>query len=225
VPLVAYAEAPFAGSKTPRQWAKTARKRTREASSALDSGAVRRWYRENGWTYPIQGPSAHGLAGLQQFFEALGLTKPPRVHVSETLVHLRGTPGACLTHEIVLETDEPRIVYGWGQSSASWLMPGPVRDQGDHAVLPFDVVVPDGAEALDARLTIRVNGNRQFVIEVRVEVEAGDPMIGLEPAKSTVAPLPDFLREAMPQEAAPVAQPMAIPIAWPIDGPDSDPAT
>jgi hypothetical protein len=233
VTSAAYAEAPFAGSTTPRAWADIAKKRRGEASAALDSGAVRRWYRDNGWTYPIVGPSARGLAGLQQFFEALGLAKPPRVTVSETRLRLRGPAGSRLTHEILLRTDEKRIVHGWGRSSATWLMPGSVVHRGNQAVLPIDVVVPDGAGSQSALLTVRANGDQRFEIEVCVEVEANDPQSAVAPATTNVAPLPDFLREALAQEGDPVPQPanllvktipMAILIAMPIDPSRTDPA-
>ena len=40
---------------------------------------VQRWYALNGWTYPVSGPQVKGVAGVQQFFEGMGVSKPPPV--------------------------------------------------------------------------------------------------------------------------------------------------
>ena len=48
------------------------------------------WYKANGWTYPVQGPPASGLGAVQQFFEALGLTPPPKVDISDKSITLAG---------------------------------------------------------------------------------------------------------------------------------------
>src|SRR5258707_5413550 len=47
-----------------------------------------------------QGPSSSGLGAVQQFFEALGLTPPPKVDISERSVALRGDPGQPLRHAL-----------------------------------------------------------------------------------------------------------------------------
>ena len=41
----------------------------------------------------MQGPAAAGLGAVQQFFEALGLTPPPKVELSETAIALRANAG------------------------------------------------------------------------------------------------------------------------------------
>ena len=51
------------------------------------------WYAANGWAYPVQGPASTGLAAVQQFFEALGLTAPPKVEISDRSLTLFGKPG------------------------------------------------------------------------------------------------------------------------------------
>jgi hypothetical protein len=42
----------------------------------FENGAVAAWYARNGWTYPVQGPTALGLDAVRQFFGALGLPDP-----------------------------------------------------------------------------------------------------------------------------------------------------
>ena len=53
---------------------------------------MKRWYELNGWDYPIQGPAAAGVGAVQQFFESLGVTTPPRVAISEVMVKIEGRP-------------------------------------------------------------------------------------------------------------------------------------
>ena len=78
VPVLPFADGVLAGAVTPRQLAEKALKQPKEAAPLFESGSVATWYRKNGWAYPVPGPAASGLGAVQQFFEALGLTKPPR---------------------------------------------------------------------------------------------------------------------------------------------------
>src|SRR5262249_35264614 len=83
VPVKPYPNGPLAGAKSPRQIAEKARAAPKQTAPFFENGAVAKWYKDNGWTYPVQGPSASGLGAVQQFFEALGLTEPPKVELSE----------------------------------------------------------------------------------------------------------------------------------------------
>src|SRR5207247_1881855 len=93
VPVKPFPEGSLAGAITPRQLAEKAKANTAAAAVLIESGAVARWYESNGWTYPVQGPAASGLAAVQQLFEALGLVKSPKVELSESSVSLNGEPG------------------------------------------------------------------------------------------------------------------------------------
>ena len=81
-----FAEGVLAGALSPRELAKKAKEAPKEAAGLIESGAVARWYQANGWTYPVPGPGASGLAAVQQLFEALGLVKPPQVELSEEAI-------------------------------------------------------------------------------------------------------------------------------------------
>src|SRR6516162_3734731 len=100
VPVVPFADGALAGARTPRDIAEKAKRAPKEAAALFESGAVFHWYQANGWTYPVQGPSATGVGAIQQFFEALGLTKPPKVQVGVATVRLRGSPGEVLHQQI-----------------------------------------------------------------------------------------------------------------------------
>src|SRR5262249_6305637 len=93
LPVKPYPDGVLAGARSPRQLAEKAKARAKEAVSHFENGAVAAWYQSNGWTYPVQGPAAGGLSAVQQFFEALGLTPPPRVDIQPKALVLRGKPG------------------------------------------------------------------------------------------------------------------------------------
>ena len=74
----------------------------KEAAVLIENGAVARWYESNGWVYPVQAPTASGMAAVQQLFETLGLVKPPKVELSEPAVTLRGKPGQRLDYVLTV---------------------------------------------------------------------------------------------------------------------------
>jgi hypothetical protein len=105
-----YPDGVLAGARTPRQVAEKARKAPKEAAVLFEKGAVACWYEQNGWIYPVQGPAASGLGAVQQFFEALGLVKPPQVTISEYSVNFLGRVGGRLEHALQVQAQENRNV-------------------------------------------------------------------------------------------------------------------
>ena len=57
------------------------RKFPKAAVPMLENGEISRWFTDNGWNFPVQGTKAKGVAGVQQFFETMGLSKPPVVAI------------------------------------------------------------------------------------------------------------------------------------------------
>src|SRR5262249_57639537 len=104
VPITPFAHGCLAGAFTPRQLASKARDNPREAAAFFESGMVQAWYAANGWTYPVQAPAAGGLAGVQQYFEALGLTSPPKIILNERRFDLIGTPRGSREHFLFVGT-------------------------------------------------------------------------------------------------------------------------
>ena len=87
--------APRARARSPRRPRPTPRRR----APLFESGAVASWYKDNGWTYPVQGPAASGLGAVQQFFEALGLTPAAQGgHQPTQSIDLAGNPGEPLRY-------------------------------------------------------------------------------------------------------------------------------
>ncbi len=190
VPPKPFADGVLAGAVTPRQVAEKAKAAPKAAAVFFEKGAVAAWYEENGWTYPVRGPAASGLGAVQQFFEALGLTPPPKVEVGEKAVTLSGAVGASLRHELAVRSEEKRPVYAHATSDQPWLEVGRARLGGRVATIPLIVPrVPDReGETLTARLTVRSNGNQRFVVPVTLVVGGS---LDFAPApKKTLPPVP-----------------------------------
>jgi hypothetical protein len=172
VPVKPFPNGVLAGAKSPRQVAQKARSAPKEAAAHFESGEVAQWYKDNGWTYPVQGVSASGLGAVQQFFEALGLTEPPKVEISERSVFLRGDPGHQLRHVLRVETQEKRPVYAYGRSNQPWLEVGKPQLNGRVATIPIVVpAVPQKpGETLTAKVRIQANGNQRFTVPVTLTV-------------------------------------------------------
>jgi hypothetical protein len=210
VPVRPFSEGALKGALSPRELASKAKDATKEAAGLIESGAVARWYQSNGWTYPVAGPTASGLAAVQQLFEALGLVRPPRVELGEESVLLRGNPGQAIEYVLTLFTQEQRAVVAHGTSDQPWLRFGPTTFRGRSAFLMLNVVVPDRpGEILQASATITANGNQRFTVPVRLTV-------GTTAAAAVPAP-------ATRPAALPVAKPAAAPVALP-PGPPRVPA-
>jgi hypothetical protein len=172
VPPKPFPDGVLAGAVTPRQVAEKAKAAPKEAAAFFESGAVARWYRDNGWTYPVQGPPASGLGAVQQFFEALGVTKPPKVGISARSLSLSGAVGDRLEHTLEVKSEEKRPVYAHAVSNQPWLEVGRARLNGRVAVIPLVVpAVPDReGETLTGKVVVQANGNQRFVVPVTLAV-------------------------------------------------------
>jgi hypothetical protein len=205
VPALPFPDGVLAGAITPRQIAEKARAYPKAAAAHFESGAVARWYQSNGWDYPVQGPAGAGLGAVQQFFEALGLTTPPRIELSEEAVFFVGDPGDALEHTLQIAAKEKRPVYAHAVSDRPWLEVGRLQPDGRTANLRLVVAsVPDRrGELLHAKLTITANGNQRFVVPVTLAV--GGPMRG-----SRTEPAEEHPVVVQPGEAVPLARAVEV---------------
>ncbi|HTU20525.1 MAG TPA: hypothetical protein VMG10_20860 [Gemmataceae bacterium] len=208
VPVKPFPSGALAGAKSPRQAAEKAKVNSKEAALLFENGAVAEWYKANGWTYPVQGPSASGLGAIQQFFEALGLTAPPKVAISINRIDLTGSPGEQLTYSIEIKTQEKRPVYAHATSNEPWLEVGRAKLNGRVATINLSVPsVPNKeGETLDAKLIVQSNGNQRFVVPVSLQ-------IGNSLAFGDSAPAPVLDAPSSPVEeitSAPVIAPPTV---------------
>jgi hypothetical protein len=169
----------LAGARSPRQLAEKARQTPKEAADYFESGAVARWYKDNGWTYPVSGPAFRGPAAVQQFFEVLGLATPPKVELSENSITLRGAVGEALEYVLQVRNTEsrPRLVFAHAVSNQPWLEIGQARLNGSMASIPLVVrAVPDHPGThLTARVVVLANGNQRFVVPVSLHIGVNRP--------------------------------------------------
>ncbi len=211
-PVKPFPSGVLAGALSPRKVAEKAKISPKEAALLFESGDVPAWYKSNGWTYPVQGPPASGLAAVQQFFEALGLTPAPKVRISANSIRLAGAPGAPLRHTIEVNTEEKRPIYAHGTSNQPWLEVGRAKINVRHVTVPLSVPsVPNKpGESLVASLTVQSNGNQRFVVPVTLQIDGGNAFNFDEPAPEPVAE-PPVLEVAAPTAVASAPTPLPEP--------------
>jgi hypothetical protein len=196
VPVQKFSEGVLAGATTPRQIAEKAKQHPKEAAGLFARGAVAKWYESNGWTYPVTEPSASGLAAVQQFFEALGLTTPPKVGINVMDVRLEGRSGDIVRSTVQVISQEKRPVYAHAVSDQPWLLVNDVALEGRTATVNLRVpeVPHRPGEILHAKVTITANGRQRFVVPVSLTVTGGGAGAGRfrasPPVDTMLPPLP-----------------------------------
>jgi hypothetical protein len=168
-----FATAPFAGVDRPRAMAERMREQPKEAVPVLESGEIARWFAANGWDYPVQGPPARGIGAVQQFFEAMGLARPPSVSLSESNLAFEAVPGENCRGHLTLCTPSRKWVFGIVESDAPWLRVLTPNVSGPRqAMIGFEVKttkLTPGSHS--ARLRVIANGGQALTAEVRLQIE------------------------------------------------------
>ncbi len=171
-----FPKAPFQGARAPRELAERMRTQPKAAVPMLESGEVARWFAANGWNYPVRGTPARGVAGIQQFFECMGLSKPPVVQVSQAELRVSCSGSNALRREITLLTTSKKWVYGNVESDVPWLKVLTPQVAGpQQTTIAFEVdprQVPRGRMA-EGALTISANGGQNLIVRVRAQAVGG----------------------------------------------------
>lgn len=209
--------APFQGAASPHELARKMRDQPHPAVPLLESGDVARWFASNGWTYPIVGASAPGLAAVQQFFEELGLARAPTIEVAETELTFTCTVPEVKEGKVVLQSPARKLVYGRAESDAAWLVvrtpsvSGKVQAEVgfaiDSAQMPEDKtyhgslkVVANAGQTFPVRVKVEVKGNKRGWFGGRkppsVAVPAAPPPSTVVDAASSVPSLPEWVPPA-----------------------------
>jgi hypothetical protein len=214
VPVTPFAGGLFDGAITPRQVAEKAKAAPKEAAPYFEDGRVAAWFRSNGWTYPVQGRAMSGMGAVQQFFEALGVAKPPQVQVTPSSLHLEGEPGAVLPAAVEIASADRKVVYGWATADRPWIAIGKTKLTGRVASIPVRITVPDRAGIQQATLTVVGNGQQQFAVPVTVAViggtAIGDADIGTQTLQAQLIDAPADSTLLPPNNAGPVLP--AVPV-------------
>ena len=172
VPVTPFPKGVLSGARTPRQIAEKARTKPKEAAALFEDGAVAKWYKDNGWDYPVQEQTSSGIAAVQQFFEALGLTPPPKVDVSKRAFRFNANIGDTIRESLDLSTEEKRPVWAQASSDAPWVEVGRTKLNGRSATIPFTIPsVPNKpGQVITAHVTVVGNGNQKFVIPITLTI-------------------------------------------------------
>jgi len=209
VPVTPFQLMPLSGALNPRQIASKAKANAKESAILFENGSVAKWYESNGWSYPVQGPSASGVGAIQQFFEALGLTPPPKTFINQTVVNLEGVPGQELAFELTVGTEEKRPVFAHGFADQSWITAKNPKLTGSSAILGFVIPqVPDRpGELLVSKIVVTSNGNQKFLVQVNVQVSGKYVASRSEPLPELVfTKQPVFVPNAPPPTDIPEAE-------------------
>jgi hypothetical protein len=164
---------PFQGARTPREMAEKMRGAPKAAVPLLESGEVGRWFKTNGWNYPIPGTPAKGVAGVQQFFEAMGLSKPPPIQASHKILEVDCKYPDVGRGQVSILTNSKKWVYGSVESDSPWLrVLTPIVSGPQQAAIGFEVdtrQVP--SRRAEGKLNIVANGGQRLHIVIDVAVQ------------------------------------------------------
>jgi hypothetical protein len=184
-----FPKGPFQGAKAPRELAERMKAQPKAAVPLLESGEVSRWFAQNGWNYPVRGPQAKGVASVQQFFENLGLAKPPTVQLSQTDMQLHGAPGRePIRAQVTLQTPARKWVYAQIESDAPWLkILTPAVAGPQQAVIQFEAdprrLAPGKHEAT---VQVLANAGQKLSLQVRLSVRAAPQKAGRRVLRAVV---------------------------------------
>jgi hypothetical protein len=170
-----FPQAPYKGAGTPRDLAVRMRANPKPAVALLESGEVARWFQLNGWPYPVNGPTAPGMAAVQQFFESMGLARPPTVSLSDNALQFICTAPESAVGQVTFQAAERKWVYGRLSCDAAWVrIPSPVFSGPQKAALFFEIdssnLAPGHHES-----TVHVIGNAGKTTPLRISVDVMRP--------------------------------------------------
>jgi hypothetical protein len=168
-----FTKAPFQGVRTQREMAERMRKQPKAAVPILESGEVQRWFVTNGWNYPITMGQINGVGGVQQFFEGMGVSKPPTVQLSKNEIRLTCKYKESVRAEVTLKTPAKKWVYAHVTSNSPWLKVLTPQVAGpQHAGISFEVNsnLWNQGPLGEGKLTLEANGGQKLALKVVVEV-------------------------------------------------------
>lgn len=188
VVAIPFPKPPLQGATSPRDLASRMKDHPKVVSPFLESGEVLRWFQANGWQYPVAGPAAKGIAAIQQFFEGLGVSKPPKIIIENAPPTLTVYAGRRLRAQLTMRTQARKWVYAQVESDSSWLtVLTPDVGGAQEATIEFEIntaglgaktspasgtgVAPVLSKVYDSQLRILANGGQKFAVPVRVEVQ------------------------------------------------------
>jgi hypothetical protein len=173
---VPFARGPFQGASSPREMAERMRAQPRQAAPFLESGEVTRWFNLNGWTYPVPAATAKGVAAVQQFFEGMGLSKPPPLALSETEARFLCQYPEVVSGKFTLRTPTKKWVYATVESSVPWVRVTTPNVSGPQlAPIAFDIDSSRMGAGSHHETDLQVLANAGQRLQFRVVAEVRRP--------------------------------------------------
>jgi hypothetical protein len=169
---------PFQGIGSPREMAEQMKIQPKQAVPLLESGDIARWFAANGWTYPVQGPTAKGVAAVQQFFEGMGLSRPPVVAPVEPEMRFVCVPPEVAPGQVVLRSAARKWVYAQADSDVPWLrVTTPSVSGPQQALVGFEIdsTLMDEGRLHEGYIHLVANAGQR--LEVRVVVDVHRPQV------------------------------------------------
>jgi hypothetical protein len=168
---VVFTQAPFQGAASPRQLAERMRVNPKQAVPLLENGEIAYWFQINGWTYPVSGSPARGVAAVQQFFEGMGLSKPPVLQLSDQELQFFCTPPEVVPARITLRAASKKWVYAQAESDKPWLRvltPSVSGPQQAQIALEIDSTLMDAGGLHLGTVQITANAGQKLALRVQV---------------------------------------------------------
>jgi len=166
---------PFQGFHVadPQDLAKVMLAHPKAAARWFAEGYVRKLFDQEGWDYPVPGPTAPSLGAVQQFFEAMKLSHVPRVSLDAAGFDVTCEYPEVVTRAITLRTTSKKWVYAFAESGALWLKP---RERAVAGGRQVDVVFDVDSEMMEpgrvheGALQLTTNGGAEHTVLIRVDV-------------------------------------------------------
>jgi hypothetical protein len=176
VAAVPFAQGQLKGAASPRQMAEKMRKHPKAAAPLLINGEIARWFAANGWAYPVAGQPAPGVAAVQQFFECMGLSKPPPLQLSAQVLSFQAVRPQALYGQVTLRTPAKKWVYAQATSDRPWLrVTTPAAGGPQQAQFAFEVDSSAMEEDHVHEGTVQLIANAGQKLSVRVVVDVRRP--------------------------------------------------
>ena len=194
-----FTHAPYQGATNPRDLAVRLRNLPKPAVALFADGTIQRWFETNGWGYPVVGPTAPGLAAVQQFFEGLGLAKPPHIVLDEPEAFFACEKGELVSGRAGLSTSDRKWLHAQATAGAPWLRVTTPHVSGpQHAGIDFEVDSArlEAGRMHETTLQLDANSGQKLTFRVRVEVRspvrvaAKAPVTYIAPAAYVPPPVP-----------------------------------
>jgi hypothetical protein len=188
-----FALAPYKGASSPHDLARKMRDNPKPAVELITNGEIALWFASNGWTYPIVGQPAPGLACVQQYFEELGLAKAPVIRISHERIEQTMQINETAVVPIVLTSVGRKLVYARAETNMPWLkIPSPnISGQASaNLELEIDTTLMDPDRVYVGAVKVIANANQTFIIPVRITVQPKPGWFTRTKTKSEPAPAP-----------------------------------